>query len=433
MCDRGIRRALVALVAAGTLVLPGSVVLGQETSAPPVSGSITVWSWDVAASALERLAADFMAANPGTTVEVVDVGYDNAYDKITVGLQAGSGLPDLVTIETDHMQPYVSAFPQGFVDITDRAQALEDQFDPSKWAASSDAQGRLFSLPWDSGTVGLFCRSDYLEEAGVDPATLVTWDGFVAAGETVKEAIGVPMINVDVNGSDGIYAELIQQLGTGYFTPDGAINVAGPESVQAMTLLKTLYDKGLIDNQQGWDARVTAAKEGTAVCQATGVWWYGTLTSEAAELSGKWTVLPLPVFGEGGSPTSNNGGSTLAIPATSANPDLAWAFARFALADAANQASMMESEGLFPAYLPAYGEPAMQAEQPYFGGQKVFALFGELTPLIPPIAYTADNSKASDQMTNTQSAILSGGQDVLAALQDAADQLANATGRQIAD
>jgi hypothetical protein len=35
-------------------------------------------------------------------------------------------------------------------------------------------------------------------------------------------------------------------------------------------------------------------------------------------------------------------------------------------------------------------------------------------------------------MTNTQSAILSGGQDVQAALQDAANQLANATGREIA-
>lgn len=433
MNERMIRGALVSLTAVSMLALPGGAALGQGVSPTPVSGAITVWSWDVAAAALQRLAADFTAANPGTTVDVVDVGYDNAYDKITVGLGAGAGLPDLVTVETDHMQPYVTAFPEGFLDLTDRASGLQDQFDPSKWAASSDQDGRLFSLPWDSGTVGLFCRSDYLQQAGVDPASLATWDDFVAAGDKVKEAVGVPMINVDVNGSDGIYAELLQQLGTGYFTPDGRIAVAGPESVQAMTLLKTLNERGLIDNRQGWDARVTAAKEGTAACQATGVWWYGTLTSEAAELSGKWTVLPLPVFAEGGSPTSNNGGSTLAIPATSANPDLAWAFARFALADAANQASMMEHEGLFPAFLPAYDEPAMQAEQPYFGGQKVFALFGELTPRIPAITYTADNSKASDQMTNTQSAILSGGQDVGAALTDAANQLANATGRQIAD
>jgi lactose/L-arabinose transport system substrate-binding protein len=429
---RTARGALVALAMTATLLLPGAAALAQEEPAAPVSGSITVWSWDVAAAALERLAGGFMEANPGTSVEIVDVGYDNAYDKITVGLSAGSGLPDLVTIETDHMQPYIDAFPEGFTDLGQWAAPLADRFDPSKWAAASDAQGRLFALPWDSGTVGLFCRSDYLAQAGVDPASLVTWDDFVAAGEQVKQAIDIPMINVDVNGSDSIYAELLQQLGSGYFTPEGTIAVAGPESVQAMTLLKTLYDKGLIDNQQGWDARVTAAKEGTVVCQATGVWWFGTLTAEAPELSGKWTVLPLPVFEEGGSPTSNNGGSGLAIPTQAQNPALAWAFAEYALADAANQASMMENEGLFPAYLPAFDEPAMQAPQPYFGDQPVFRIFGELTPLIPPITYTADNSKASDQMTNTQSAILSGGQDVQAALQDAANQLANATGREIA-
>jgi lactose/L-arabinose transport system substrate-binding protein len=430
-----VKGAFVALLATSAMLLPAagsSVTLAQSPAAAPVSGAIEVWSWDVAASGLKRLAADFVAQHPGTEINVVDVGYDNAYDKITVGLQAGSGLPDVVTVETDHMQPYITNFPEGFADLTDRAAALKDQFDPSKWAASSDGQGRLFSLPWDSGTVGLFYRSDILGQAGVDPATIVTWDDFVAAGEKVKTATGIPMINVDVNGSDGIYVELLQQLGSGYFTPDGKINVASPESVRAMTLLKTLYDKGLIDNEKGWDARVTAAKEGKAVSQATGVWWVGTLMSEAPELSGKFGVMPLPVFEAGGSPTSNNGGSTLAIPATSQNQDLAWAFTEFALANAQNQASMMEQEGLFPAFLPAYQEPAMQAPQPYFGGQQVFKLFGELTPQIPAISYTSDNSKASDQMTNTQSAILTGGADIAAALQDAAKQLANATGREIA-
>ena len=54
----------------------------SSASVAPLSGSITVWSWDVAAAALKRMAADFQAANPGTTVDVQDVGYDNAYDKI---------------------------------------------------------------------------------------------------------------------------------------------------------------------------------------------------------------------------------------------------------------------------------------------------------------------------------------------------------------
>jgi lactose/L-arabinose transport system substrate-binding protein len=403
-----------------------------ESAAPALSGAITVWSFDIAAAALKNCATDFQAANPGTTIDVQDVGYDNVYDKISVGLQAGSGLPDLVTIETDHMQPYISAFPKGFLDLTDRAAGLKDQFDPSKWTASSDANGRLFSLPWDSGTVGIFYRTDYFQQAGIDPASIKTWDDFVAAGEKVKSATGIPMINVDVNGSDSIWVELMQQQGASYFTADGKINVAGPEAVRAMTLLKTMYDKGIIDNEKGWDARVAAAKAGKAATQATGVWWVGTLMSEMPELSGKFGVMPLPVFEAGGADTSNNGGSTLAIPATSQNPDLAWAFTTACLADAKSQATMLENQGIFPAYLPAFNEPIMTAPHPYFGGQAVFKLFGDLTAKIPAITYTGDNSRASDIMTNAQSAIIADHKDVKATLDDAAKQLANATGREIA-
>jgi lactose/L-arabinose transport system substrate-binding protein len=280
--------------------------------------------------------------------------------------------------------------------------------------------------------VGVFYRTDYFEQAGVDPASIVTWDDFVAAGEKVKAATGKGMINVDVNGSDSIWAELMQQQGASYYNADGKITVNGPEAVKAMTLLKTLYDKDLIDNQQGWDARVAAAKNGSSASQATGVWWIGTLTSEMPELAGKFGVMPMPLFEAGGAPTSNNGGSDLAIPATSANPDLAWAFTRFALADAKNQASMQEKEGLFPAFIPAYSEPVMTAPVEYFGGETVYKTFGELTPKIPAVSYTADNSTASDIMTATQASILSGGADIKAALDDAAKQIANATGREIA-
>lgn len=414
---------------------PTSEVAPSEAGAsetPTLAGNITVWSWDVAAAALKSCATDFQGAHSGTTIDVQDVGYDNAYDKISVGLQAGSGLPDVLTVETDHMQPYISNFPTGFLDLTDRAAGLKDKFDPSKWSASSDANGHLFSLPWDSGTVGIFYRADYFQKAGVDPASIKTWDDFVAAGEKVKSATGVPMINVDVNGSDGIWAELMQQQGASYFTPDGKINVAGPEAVKAMTLLKTLYDKGLIDNEKGWDARVAAAKAGKAATQATGVWWSGTLTSEMPELSGKFGVIPLPVFEAGGADTSNNGGSTLAIAATSQNPDLAWAFTAACLADAKSQATMLQNQGLFPSYLPTFDEPVMTAPQEYFGGQPVFKIFGDLTARIPSITYTSDNSKASDTMTNAQSAILSDKKDVTATLEDAAKQIANATGREIA-
>ena len=118
------RLSLLAPVAA--LALLSGCAMGGTGAPAPVeldpdatpTGEITVWSWDVAATALSRLADEFEAEHPGTSIEVVDVGYDNAYDKLSVGLQAGSGLPDVVTIETDRAPGYIAEFPTGLVDLT---------------------------------------------------------------------------------------------------------------------------------------------------------------------------------------------------------------------------------------------------------------------------------------------------------------------------
>ncbi|MDQ0895254.1 ABC transporter substrate-binding protein [Agromyces ramosus] len=430
---------LPAATLAVAALLSGCAMGGGPTTAPivldpdaKVSGEITVWSWDVAATALERLAADFEADHPDTTVKVVDVGYDNAYDKLSVGLQAGSGLPDVVTIETDRAPGYINEFPTGLVDLTPVLGDDEADFDPFKWSAQSDSDGALKIAPWDSGTVGLFYRSDYFADAGIDPASIETWDELVAAGETIKAATGHTLLSLDVATGAG-FQMLLQQQGQGLFDDDGDITITSPEAVEVLTLLQTMNEKGLLKNVKGWDGRVTSAKDGDSAVTPEAVWWIGTLLGDAPELSGTYGVTELPAFGEGGVRTSNSGGSGLAVPAQAENPHLAAAFVDYVLADADRQASMMEQEGLFPSYLPALQGDYFREPQEYFGGQPVYELFAEQTANIPPITFTTDNAEASDIVANAVVAAVLNGADPATALQDAAEQIATATGREIAE
>jgi lactose/L-arabinose transport system substrate-binding protein len=396
-----------------------------------VSGQITVWSWDVAAVALKRLASTYTKEHPGTTINVVDIGYDNAYDKMSVGLQANSGLPDVITVETDHMPAYIHQFPKSFTDLTPLIGADKDKFDPSKVSASSNAQGQLLSMPWDSGTVALYVRTDYFKAAGVDPSKIATWDDLIAAGVKVKAATGHALISTDLS-TGSLFQMLLQQQGQGIFTADGAINLTSDAAVKALTLIKTMNDKGLLDNVKGWDGRVTATKNGKSAVMPEAVWWIGTLTGEMPELANKFTVVPLPAFTAGGTQTSNDGGSTLAIPTQAKNPQLAGSFVKFMLANTDNQVSMMKNEGLFPSYLPALNAPLFQEPQAYFGGEKVYELFAAQTPKIPSITYTSDNAKAGDIVANAVAASVLNNQDPAAALKSAADQIATATGRKLA-
>ncbi|UTT53256.1 ABC transporter substrate-binding protein [Microbacterium maritypicum] len=397
-----------------------------------LDGEITVWSWDVGAVALERLAADFEKTHDGTTVKVVDVGYDNAYDKMSVGFQAGTGLPDVVTIETDAAPGYITQFPKGMLDLNPILGDDEADFDPFKWSAGSDAEGSLRIAPWDSGTVALYYRTDIVEQAGVDIEAAETWDDLIAAGKVIKEKTGHTLLSTDLSAGGG-FQMLLQQLGRGLFNEAGEITLDSPEAVRVLTMLQEMNEAGLIKNVTGWDGRVTSAKDGDSAVTADAVWWIGTLQGDAPELSGKYAVLPLPVFDEGGARTSNNGGSGLAVPAQAKNPQLAAAFVDFVLADADNQVSMMTNEGLFPSYLPALESDYFSKPVEYFGGQPVYETFAELTAQIPPIVYTSDSAEASDIVANAVAAAVLNGADPATVLADAAAQLATSTGREVAE
>lgn len=433
---RSILSAGIAGLTAAALALSGCATggAGAKKAAPSlaagqVKGEITVWSWDVAATALKRLAPEFERKNPGTRVNVVDIGYDNAYDKITVGLKSGKGLPDVTMVEGPRMQSFLGTFPNGFYDLSSLAGKYRGQYDPAAWRTATDDEGKVFALPWDSGPVALYYRRDFFEQAGVKAESIQTWDDYVKAGEQVKAKTGKKLLILD-NAEDNTFLMLLQQQGQGYFK-DGKVAVSTPQAVRAMTLLKRLKDKDLIAFERGWDGMVSATKAGKVATTPYAAWWAGTLTTEMKELKGRFGVVPLPAFDDGGVRTSNNGGSLLTVTAQTKNPATAWAFTEFMLADQANQVSMLKDEGLFPAFLPALKDPYVSRASDYFGGQPVNKVFADLVPTVPPIEYGKDRAKANELVWTANSGVLLRGRDPEQTLDSTAKQIASATGREI--
>ncbi|MEV5977568.1 sugar ABC transporter substrate-binding protein [Streptomyces sp. NPDC052114] len=394
-----------------------------------LTGKITVWSWDVAATAMKRLRRPFERRHPGVTVDVVDIGYDNAYDKITVGLRGGTGLPDVLTVEGSYLPRYTANFPTGFYDVSPLGARYGGDFDRAAWRTVTGGPGRekVFGLPWDIGPCALYHRTDQLRAAGVDAGSLRTWGDYVRAGVRIKKATGRKLLVHDPTGA-GIFPMLLQQQGQSAFL-GGRIALETPAAVRALTLLKRLADAGLVAYEKNWDGLVTATKEGKVATAPNAAWWTGTLTGEMPELRDRFGVVPLPGFTADGVRTSNIGGSTLCIPAQAENPDAAWEFMRFLLTSKRNQAAMLRREGLFPAYLPALDDPYLHERQEYFGGRRVNAVFARLARHIPPVEYTKDDAKQKDVVISAVNGVMLRGEDPRAALASAAERLAEATGR----
>ncbi|WP_199843459.1 ABC transporter substrate-binding protein [Streptomyces formicae] len=443
------RRVVTAGLAASASALLGSCAMGgaggagegphelggddedgsSGQRAAKLTGKITVWSWDVAATAMKRLRGPFEERHPDVTVDVVDIGYDNAYDKITVGLRGGTGLADVLTVEGSYLPRYTANFPTGFYDVARRGGRFGGDFDRAAWRTVTGGAGRgkVFGLPWDIGPCALYYRIDHLRAAGVDPKSLRTWDDYVSVGVRVKQATGHKLLVHDPTDS-GMFPMLLQQQGQSTFV-GGRIALETPAAVRALTLMRRLAEHDLLAYEKNWDGMVTATKEGKVTTNPIAAWWTGTLTGEMPELKGKFGVLPLPGFTADGVRTSNIGGSTLCVPAQSDNAEAAWEFIRFLLTDTGNQVAMLKREGLFPAYLPALDDPYLSERQEYFGGQRVNAVFARLARNIPPVEYTKDDAKAKDITTSAVNSVLLRGKDPRAALASAAEQLADATGR----
>ncbi|RNA70529.1 sugar ABC transporter substrate-binding protein [Alteribacter keqinensis] len=398
-----------------------------------VSGEITVWGWNVAASSMELAIEGFNEEYPDVEVNVEDIGRIDLYDRLTVGLAAGgSGLPDVTLIETDRIDNYVSEFPDGFLNLSEYGfDEYESEFGESKIQSTQNSDGNFIAAPWDIGPAAVFYRVDLFEEAGVDADSIETWDDFIEAGTVIKDATGSHMVPIDISQDDALYRMMLNQQGAYYFDDEGNIDLTSEESVQAMEKIQELHENELVANVDGWDGTVTATVNGNVATVPFGVWYAGTIMDQAPELEGDWDVFELPAFEEGGNRAANLGGSDLSIISGTDNPDAAYAFVEYFTTNVEPQMAALEEYGIFPSLLSAYDKGYFDEESAFFNNSPVFRTFANMVEDIPGANYTSDYARAFRYASDAQASSLLQGQSPSETLQQAADQLANETGRDV--
>jgi lactose/L-arabinose transport system substrate-binding protein len=422
----------------GFKIIGASISLALLAAAPAAAQSttITVWSWDVAASALKSTLEDFNKKYPDIKVDVQDLGNQQVYDKSIAACAAGGeGLPDIVTVENYEAEVFWNRFPDCFADVTKLGYTPEKQaLFPEFKRTELEVDGVAYAVPWDSGPVAMFYRRDFYEKGGVDPATIKSWDDFLVAGKKVMDANpGTVMTQANFNGDSEWFRMMANEQGCGYFSSDGqSITINQPSCVSALEKLKQMKDAGII-TAAIWDEKIQSNTAGKVATQMYGGWYEGTIRSGSPDLAGKWGVYLMPSLTADGPHAANLGGSSLAISAASKNQEAAWKFVDYALTTNEGQINMLKSFGLVPSLLTADKDPFVKEPQPYWGGQAVWSDILATLPKIVPSRGTAFQSDAEGIYRVTQTKYLAGGfPDAKAALDDAAKQIETATGLPIA-
>lgn len=370
--------ALTGVLALSLAACGGGSDDDATTSAPPaadgpLSGSLTVWAWE---PTLEQVVADYEDANPDVDIELVNAGTGNdQYTALQNAISAGSGVPDVAQIEYYALSQF--ALAESVTDLGALgASELDGTFTPGPWSSVRAGEG-IYGLPMDSGPMALFYNQELFDEHGIEVPE--TWDEFVEAARALKAADPDVYITNDT-GDAGLTTSLIWQAGGQPYQVDGTnvgIDFTDAGSAKFAETWDTLVKEDLLAPISSWsDEWYQGLGNGTIATLAIGAWMPANLESGVPDGSGKWRVAPLPQWEAGASASSENGGSSLAVPALSENSALAYDFVEYATAREGVQTRI--DGGAFPATVAELeSEEFRTAEFEYFGGQAANEVFAE--------------------------------------------------------
>ena len=412
----------LALAMTASAVLTGCG--GSKKKAEDGEKVLTVWAWDVALMQLQEAAEVYQKDHPDVKFEFEEMGTDQIYKKLSTSLATGNGIADIIAIEGDVLVGYADKFPEGFLDVSDAVNA--DEFLASKLAEVT-YKDKVHAFPWDAGPVGMFYRTDYFEQAGVNPEDIQTWDDLIEAGKKIEAACKTPsgdpvkMIPVDPKKSS-LYSLIRGEFGIGVFDEDGNPIVDDERSISAMKMADKIYDSGVALNYNGWDEYEQTVVNESVACIPEAVWMIGTIKDKGPQTEGKWSVMDIPKI-EGGEYSCSNGGSDLAINAKTDYPEEAKDFVKFAMTDTTLQASGFEKYGLYPSYIPSYEEEVFQKGDAFFGEGNVYEIFIENGQKVADTPISPNAQEASDAIGVAVSKILLNGEDVEKTMKDLQKEL----------
>ena len=410
----------------------GNAANGNDTSAAAESdggaseggNTLTVWTWDPAFNipAIKEAGNIYKADHPDFELKVVETLSDDCETKLITAAESGdlSTLPDIVLMQDNSYQKFVSIYPEAFTDLTDSGIDFS-QFAAGKLSYST-VDGKNYGVPFDNGAVIGAYRTDYLEQAGytIDDLTDIDWNRFIEIAKDVKEKTGKYMLSGQADSPDMVM-EMLQSAGASLFDKDGKPAMTDNAALkECISIYQKMVEEGVYYEVNNWDDYVSSITTGQVAGVINGNWISATIMG-MKDTSGKWAITNMPKLIETPTATnySNNGGSSWYITSNCKNKDLAIDFLKSTFAGSVKlYENILPTTGAIGTYAPAADSTAYQEPQEFWNNQPIFAKivdFSLKTPTNNTSPYYYDGRNA----IGTQIQNIMNGADVDQAIADA--------------
>ena len=374
------KRTIAAIM--GTVFAAGAVVTPATVAQDPTDLSLWVFV-DRHGQFMADQAEAWNEANPdrpiNLTYETID--YNQMHDNLLAAFMAGSGAPDLVDIEIGKFARYVKSEDNvHLLDLTDVVEPYLPDLIATRMAPYQ-AFGEQLGIDYHLGAYLMYYNRALLDEAGIDPDAIKTWDDYVAAGKQFKEAFpDKAWTAVESRSIFSPYA-LMYTKGGHVYDGEGNLVLDSEANAEALQFMSDLVNvEGIAIEAPAGDINSAEFMAEFPNGNIASIWmpqWYMTrFPDNMTSLCGSMIVRPMPLWEEGGFTTTMGGGTGTAV--TDQTPEDEQALAKEFLAWAKltydAQKKLYTDLGFDPYRPDVYEDPDLLTADECFSGEVPFEI-----------------------------------------------------------
>ena len=307
------------------------LVLLAGCAKPEQGTTLRFWAMGREAEVVGELVREFEAENPGIRVDVQNIPWTAAHEKLLTAY-AADGLPDVCQLGNTWIAEFAtlqSLTPlQPLVD----ASTVVDQHDYFSGIWDTNVvDGQLVGIPWYVDTRLLFYRKDLLRQAGYSqpPKTWAEWEQMNAALKKIMGTRGYPVL-MPLNEFEPQLSFALQQEDSLLRDGDTRGNFRSPGFRRTLAFYDNMFE-------QGWAPKMSETQisnvwdeffNGFYAFYLSGPWNIREFRKrQPPGLEGQWGTMPLP--GPDGPGAGIAGGTSLVIFRDSPRQQQAWKLIEF--------------------------------------------------------------------------------------------------------
>ena len=385
-----------------------AVALGVAAAAQAETVRVTAAYYsDKTGPYFEQMAKEFHAANPGIDIKVEVVNWDNLLQKLQTDVSGGTNA-DISIIGTRWLLDFVKdgqAEPlDGYMD-----GPFKDRF-IGAFLAPGQIGGKTYGLPIAASARAMYYNKDLLAKAGISEPP-ATWDE-VAADAAKLKAQGIAGFGLQGKAieTDVYWYYALWTYGGDVVNAEDKAAFDSPAGVKALTMYKSLIDRGLTENGVTNYTREDLQnlfKQGRVAMVITAPFLINQIEKEAPKLN--YGIAPVPKETRNATYAVTD---SVVMFKNSKVKDAAWKFLDFLFTKDA-RVTFNKNEGFLPTTKAA-------AADPFFTNNARLQTFVNLLPsahFAPTVTGWEDTAKA---VTDAVQSVYLGKAQPAAALKQAA-------------